>query len=167
MNRNRALVLIPVLLLIFLCTSCTTGVPEQDPYPAPPLTGPDLAGRQWDIDEYGGAVVLVSVWASWCGPCRDEVPVLSAVDEQYDSDELLVLGLIFRDNPDAARQFIEEEQPSFPSVVDADGTIAVEWGVSALPQSFLIDRNGTVVARHFGAVTQEWIDDVVIPQVAR
>lgn len=166
MSCSRIVILIP-LLMVLLCTACTTGVPEQDPYPAPSLAGPDLTGRQWNLEEHEGAVVLVSVWASWCGPCREEVPVLSAVDEQYDPDELLVLGLIFRDNPDAARQFIEEEEPSFPSVVDADGTIAVDWGVSALPQSFVVDRNGTVVARHFGAVTQEWIDDVVIPEVAR
>lgn len=167
MRRAKIRTLVSLMLVILVSCSCTTGVPEQDPYPAPSLNGSDLEGRQWNLEEHRGAVVLVSVWASWCGPCRDEVPVLSDIDTRYGPEDLQVLGLIFRDNPDAARQFIEEEHPTFPSVVDPKGTIAVEWGVTALPQSFLVDRSGTVVARHFGAVTQEWIDDVVIPQVSQ
>lgn len=150
---------------LLLATACSTGNPPQDPYPAPALHGTDLEGSRWNLEDHRGSVVLVSVWASWCGPCREEVPVLSATDEQYGPEELLVLGLVFRDNPDAARQFIADENPTFPSVVDADGTIAVDWGVSALPQSFLIDEDGSVVARYFGPVTQQWIDEVVLPLV--
>lgn len=154
-----------VLAVVLTACSPGGGVPAQDPYPAPTLDGTDMSGEHWDLQDHRGSLVLVSVWASWCGPCREEVPVLSDVDRRFDDDDLLVLGLVFRDNPDAARQFVEEEQPTFPSVVDADGTIAVDWGVSALPQTFLVDQEGAVVARHFGAVTEEWVDDVVVSRV--
>lgn len=162
---RRAWQLMAAAAALLLLAACAPVVSQEDPWPAPELQGTDFDGDAWDIDELRGSVVVVTVWASWCGPCRDEVPVLSAAEQELGPEGLKVLGVVFRDNPDAARQFVEEEEPAYPSVLDPEGTISVAWGVSALPQSFLVNRNGEVVDRHFGAATDEWIADVVAPEV--
>ena len=135
------------------------------PRPAPPLAGSDLGGQRHDLRDLRGSVVLVTAWASWCDPCRDEVPVLDEAVHRYGGDGLEVLGLNVQDRPEHARAFVEAEQPRFSSVVDHDGTRAVEWGLRGLPETFLVDRDGLVVAHRFGAVTREWVEDVVRPVV--
>lgn len=164
MTRRHGRWAAPLLALILL-TSCTPADSTQQPQPAPPLSGPGMDGVHYDLADLEGSVVVVSVWASWCGPCRQEIPVLSRAQEELGPEGLVVLGLNFRDHPSAAQEFVEEEQPGFPSVVDNKGTISVGWGVSALPQTFLVDRQGRVVERHFGAVTDTWVKDVVAPEV--
>ncbi|MCW4384777.1 TlpA family protein disulfide reductase [Salinibacterium sp. SYSU T00001] len=133
--------------------------------PAAPLAGVDMDGRHHDLAELQGSVVVVSVWASWCGPCREEVQPLSQAEQEWGDDGLVVLGVNFKDHPDAAQRFVEEEGATFPSVVDADGAISIDWGVTGVPQSFLVDREGEIAAVRFGPVTDEWIADVVVPEV--
>ncbi|MFW2514584.1 TlpA family protein disulfide reductase [Demequina sp. SO4-13] len=136
------------------------------PQPAPPLEGEGLRGEQIELAGLRGDVVVVTVWASWCAPCRDEVPVLHRALQRWDDQGFAVVGVNFRDHPDAAAQFVEQEQVAFPSVADPEGAIAVSWGVRGLPQTFLIDRSGDVAARKVGPVDDAWIDDVVAPEVA-
>lgn len=154
-----------VVLALVLAACAPTAPTRVEPRPAPALSGVDLEGTHRDVAELEGSVVVVSVWASWCGPCRDEIPVLARAQERLGPAGLVVLGLNFRDNPDAAGQFLAEVRPPFPSVADPKGTIAVGWGVSSLPQSFLLDRHGQVVAQRSGPVTDAWVDDVVVPEV--
>lgn len=165
MKYSRPRTALIAILAALVLTGC--GPTVQLDEAAPELRGTDLDGTYRDITELEGSVVVVAVWASWCGPCREEVSVLSNAQERLGPEGLMVLGLNFQDNPNSAREFVAEEQASFPSVVDRDGTISVGWGVTGIPQSFLVDRDGKIVARHFGAVTEEWIEDVVAPEVRR
>ncbi|GAA4431265.1 hypothetical protein GCM10023169_35620 [Georgenia halophila] len=135
--------------------------------PAPELAGPGLAGGRHDLADLRGSVVIVNVWASWCAPCRKEVPVLERASEELGPEGLEVLGLNARDLPDAASTFVEDLGVSYPSIVDPEGTKAVEWGVVGMPETFLVDREGNIVDRHFGEVTQEWVQEVVVPEVRR
>ncbi|MGW9551437.1 redoxin domain-containing protein [Citricoccus zhacaiensis] len=141
------------------------GTADDGPRQAPPLSGPDLQGNPQDIADLAGEVVVVNAWASWCGPCRDEMPVLEAALDAHGDDGLHVLGINTRDQPDAAQGLVAETGVTFPSVVDTEGTIAVEWGVSGMPQTFVVDRDGTIAAHRFGAVDQEWIDSTIAPLV--
>jgi DsbE subfamily thiol:disulfide oxidoreductase len=153
------------LVLAALASGCTVEEPVQVATAAPPLAGTDFAGEAWDVENLAGSVVLVTMWASWCAPCREEVPVLDRAQELHAARGLVVLGVNTQDSADAAQGFLAAEQPAFPSVVDPDGTIAVEWGVRGLPESFLVDRSGKVVARRTGPVDDAWITEVVVPVV--
>lgn len=147
-----------------LLTGCAA---EHEVTDAAPLAGVSLSGEAFDLDDLRGQVVLVTVWASWCGPCREEVPVLNEALDSFADEEFRIVGLNFRDHPDAAQRFVEQESPAFPSIRDVDGRIGVGWGVHGLPQSFLVDRGGKVVARHFGAVEDSWITEIVAPEIRR
>ncbi|MFP5345778.1 MAG: TlpA family protein disulfide reductase [Actinomycetes bacterium] len=133
---------------------------------APPLAGPTVQGGKADLADLRGKVVLVNVWASWCGPCRDELPLLARTRERLARQGLEVLGLDMSDGPVAARALLEETAAtSLTSVVDPDGTQAVAWGVRGVPETFLVDRQGVVRERRIGPVTEEWVRDVVEPSL--
>lgn len=168
MSRTRVLAAGLVLVAAVCLAACARApVGERERQPAPALQGVDFEGTHHDLGQHKGSVVVVSAWASWCGPCRDEIPVLARAQQRLGPDGLIVLGLNFRDNPDAAKEFLAAERPPFRSVMDPRGTISVAWGVAALPQSFLLDRDQNVVARHVGPVTDAWIKDTVEPEVRR
>lgn len=150
--------------VILVLSGCAP--PPAYPLPAPPLSGEDLDGQAQDLAALEGSVVIVPVWASWCGPCRDEVPVLQDALTRWGEEGLEVLGINMRDRDDSARAFLDEHGGDYPSVVDPRGTVAVGWGVTTLPVTFLVDREGQVVARHPGVVTDAWLDEVVADQVS-
>jgi cytochrome c-type biogenesis protein CcmF len=157
---------VPALALLALVLGgCAP--PVQQAEPAPPLAGPGLDGGSYDVADLRGKVVLVAAWASWCGPCRDEMPLLADAHDELGDDGLEVLGVNVRDLPEAAQDFADEHGATFPSIVDERGTRVVAWGMRGVPASYLVDREGRLVERHPGPVTQEWIDEVVVPEVRR
>ncbi len=132
--------------------------------PAPDLVGPTLDGGSYDLDDHRSEVVLVNVWASWCGPCRTEYPVLAAAAEGLRSRGLTVVGINTQDLSGKAEEFLRDMGGEvYPSVIDEDGRHAVEWGTFGVPETFVIDGTGTVRARQVGEVTPAWIDQHVVP----
>ncbi|MCF6735626.1 redoxin domain-containing protein [Blastococcus sp. KM273129] len=132
--------------------------------PAPPLAGTTLDGGHADLAELRGSVVLVNVWASWCAPCREEMPLLVETAGQWGPQGLRLVGIDVNDDDAAAREFLAGVGgTSFPSIVDADGRLAVEWGTTGVPETFVVDRDGTVVARRVGAVSAAWLAEEVLP----
>lgn len=138
---------------------------QQETAQAPELAGEGLDGEYLDLAQMRGSVVIVAAWASWCTVCRAEMPVFARAQETYGADGLALLGLNMQDRLEPARDALAQEEVDLPSIHDADGTLAVHWGVRGLPTTFLIDRDGAVVDVQHGQVTQEWIDDVVEPVV--
>jgi cytochrome c biogenesis protein CcmG, thiol:disulfide interchange protein DsbE len=138
-----------------------TGVVGRSPLvdnPAPPLAGRTLDGSFFRLERLEGSVVLVNVWASWCGPCRDEMPLLAAAQQKWTGSGLEVVGINTRDGPVAARALLRETGATgVRSVLDPDGRLAVAWGASGVPETFLVDRGGIVRARHVGPVTEQWL----------
>lgn len=131
---------------------------------APELTGPTLAGDTFDLADWRGQVVLVNVWASWCLPCRQEQPLLVSAYRELSPRGLQMVGINVRDDPEQARAFLTEfGQAPWPSVLDPDGRRAVDWGTFALPETYLLDRSGTIVAKAVGEVDQAWISANVPP----
>lgn len=135
--------------------------------PAPALAGRTLAGSQLDLADLRGSVVLVNVWAAWCAPCRDELPVLVAAERRLGERGLRVVGIDIRDGERQARELLAEAggDPA-ASVVDPQGRLAGKWQVRGVPETFVVDADGTVRALRVGAVTAEWIDDHVDPLLA-
>lgn len=135
--------------------------------PAPPLQGPTLDGGTFDLDDWRGQVVLVNVWASWCVPCQKEQPLLVSAYEQLNPQGLQIVGINVRDKPDEARAFMQKfGQAPWPSVQDPDGQRAVDWGTFALPETYLVDRSGTIVAKGVGELDAGWIQTNVVPLLA-
>lgn len=132
--------------------------------PAPPLRGTTLAGGAFDLAEQRGHVVLVNVWASWCAPCRDELPALAAAQRRWAGQGLLVAGIDMRDNAESALRLLDElHVTGLTSVADPQGTTAVAWGARGVPETFVVDRGGTVRVWAQGGVDDGWLDRYVAP----
>ncbi|SFE82916.1 TlpA family protein disulfide reductase [Blastococcus tunisiensis] len=135
--------------------------------PAPGLTGPTLDGGTFELADWDGEVVLVNVWASWCAPCRREQPLLLEAHSALGPQGLRIVGIDVRDDADDARAFLAEHGGApWPNVVDPDGVRAVEWGTFALPETYLVGRDGSVVAKASGELDAAWIDEHVVPLLA-
>ena len=125
---------------------------------APALAGPTLDGPPFDIADHRGKVVVVNVWASWCTACKKEHPELEAAAQRLSGPDVQFVGINTQDTLPDARAFMEEMgESSYPSVRDPDGRKAVDWGIFGVPETFIIDPQGTVRAKAVGAVNEEWV----------
>lgn len=114
------------------------------------LTGENVPTENLRLEEHRGQVVLVNFWASWCGPCRQEMPILDRIHERYSPMGFTVLGVNVDKNPDKARRIADKVRVSFPLLHDAGQNVSESWDVSAMPYTVLIDRNGQVQYIHRG-----------------
>jgi cytochrome c biogenesis protein CcmG/thiol:disulfide interchange protein DsbE len=132
--------------------------------PAPPLAGRTLAGGSLDLADLRGRVVLVDVWAAWCAPCRQELPVLVAAQRRLGPRGLRWVGVDLRDGSRQARDLLASVggDPA-NSLTDPQGRLARRWGVRGVPETFVVDAHGVVRDRHVGAVTRDWVDAHVLP----
>jgi thiol-disulfide isomerase/thioredoxin len=123
----------------------------------------DLNGQWVEADHFDGQLLLVNFWATWCAPCRREMPVLQAASEQY-VDELTVVGIAI-DDPGPVRDFVAELAISYPILVGSADVISTQraWGNAsgALPYTVLVDREGRIRWQHLGEVTAEELDQVL------
>lgn len=128
---------------------------------APTFVAPRLVGAgDVRLTEFRGKGVLLNFFASWCEPCRDELPLLQRAHER---GRVAVIGVLFRDSAGAARSFLREVGVTFPTV-DDDGGIASAYRVDfkpGLPMTYAIDADGTLVARHVGQLRSRDVEDLV------
>lgn len=170
--RSRHVLLATTLLLVAL-TSCTgggdgtsdPGVAKKD-HALPALSGETLSGERIDAGTYGdGRVLVINVWADWCAPCRREQPMLVDLARRYEDEGVRFLGINYQDDRHAARAWVEEFDVPYPSLFDPWGRSAAELGFPALPDTYVVDRDGTVRWVVFGETGAEQlsglIDDVL------
>jgi peroxiredoxin len=123
--------------------------------PAPNTTAPDFTlrgadGRNLRLQELHGQVVLVNFWATWCGPCREEMPRLQAVYDKYRASGFVLLGINIDDDPRAALGVAQKLKVSFPVLLDTDKKVSKLYDLSTMPSTVLIDRDGRVRYIHRG-----------------
>lgn len=135
-------------------------ISEERSEQAPDLQGPKLGGGSLSLANYRGKVVVVNLWASWCGPCRREQPQLEGVWREYRDRGVQFLGLNVRDQQAAARAFQNEFDVSYPSFFDDSSRLAFELRAQVLPTTYVIDHEGRVAFRLTGTV-----DDVLLRKV--
>ena len=112
--------------------------------PAPALAGTTLDGAPFDLAEHRGQPVLVNFWASWCGPCREEFPLLEDAAQRHAAEGLVVVGALYKDDAAPARDFAAEQGATWPTVADPERTIGAAWRVLGPPQTFFVDREGII-----------------------
>ena len=144
----RLLVLAPLILLVAATCSPADdsifGVAEMD-QPLPPLAGETLDGARLDAAAHGaGEVLVINVWATWCGPCRREQPMLVRLADRFEDDGVRFLGINYQDDRDAARGWVREFGVDYPSLFDPAGRWAADLAFPALPDTYVVDREGTI-----------------------
>ncbi len=106
----------------------------------------DLHGKAWALKDLRGQVVLVNMWATWCPPCRSEMPDLDSIYKRFKKDGLIVLAITDED-AGKARQFVDEYRLGFPILLDPDKSVHKQYTIEGLPRSFVYDRDGKLVAQ--------------------
>ncbi len=128
-------------------------------YEVTPWAGPvawtgliDITGKTWQLADLQGRAVMLNFWASWCEPCRAEMPTLQQVADLYGPEKLLVLTINFKESAARALQFAKTTGVSLPVLLDSTGTVAARWGVKVFPTTLTLDARGRPRQRIKGEV---------------
>lgn len=134
-----------------------TAFPADERVDAPDFSGTTLDGDEISLADYGGRVVVLNVWASWCGPCRTEQPVLDEVYAEYTGLSVDFLGVNIKDDDTAARAYLETRGVEYPSLYDQPGEVPQAFRGTvpprAIPSTLVIDPDGRIAARVIGPTT--------------
>jgi len=180
MDKKKQTNLIPILLLglgliliaisgfyilqnVSAQTDLTT-VPAQVNFPAPELSLTDTQGTTHALSDYQGQVVLVNLWATWCPPCKAEMPTLQAYYDKHKEEGFTIIAINDGDPPPDVLQFVDDYKLSFPVWLDPP-YIATEQSFKTLnlPSSFVIDQNGTTRLSWVGEINRKMLDKFVTP----
>src|SRR5215475_8154091 len=122
----------------------------RDPDPAPDLNAKDVNGKELSLEAYKGKVVLLNFWATWCGPCRAEIPGLIRIQEVY-KDRLQIIGMdVDDDDPEQLRAFVKNRGINYPVAMTSAAVRLAYGGIAALPTVFVINQDSKVVQKHVG-----------------
>ena len=164
-SASTRLLLCGVLLSICWCSAAASatetetmrGLGLQAPneaVEAPEFSLSDLSGKQVRFKGFRGQLVFLNFFATWCGPCREEMPGMERLYRAHREKGFMVLAVNLQESAKMIRPFVESLKLSFPTVMDTDGAVSREYGVRALPVSFLIGRDGHILWRAIGG--RDW-----------
>jgi peroxiredoxin len=156
-----------ILLTSNYSTPSTASVRVSGPavvdFPAPELQLHDIDGNPVSLSDYRGQVVLVNNWATWCPPCRQEMPILDAYFRDHRHQDFLIVAIDAGDPAEMVADFIDRYGLSFPVWVDPSSSALNSFRNNYLPSSYLIDQKGQVVMAWSGAVTYASLDQNITP----
>jgi peroxiredoxin len=134
---------------------------------APDFSLPQLNGETLNLSDYRGKVVLLDFWATWCDPCRDEVPHFVELQNRYGDQGFQVIGVSMDDSPEPVRDFYQQFKMNYPVVMGNARTGELYGGVLGLPIAFLVGRDGRIDSRHTGAIDLASLDHEIATQLQR
>lgn len=123
---------------------------------APELALQDLDGKLRQLSDFRGKVVAVNFWATWCPPCREELPSMQRTYEAYRERNFEILGVNVGENWDTVAPFLEDFALGYPILLDTDSSAMAKWGIMGLPTTFILDRQGRITHRITGG--RDWDD---------
>jgi len=152
------------ILRDFTSQTDLSAVPVEVDYPVPELTLTDLQGVPRSLKDYRGKVILVNLWATWCGPCKEEMPTLQAYHNKYENEGFTVIAINDGDPTADVMQFVKDFKLTFPIWLDPE-YIATEQAFKTmnLPSSYIIDRDGIVRSYWVGAINRKNLERYVTP----
>ena len=132
-----------------------TIAPQAERSSAPGFVAERLEGGKADLRDFKGKVVLLNFWATWCMPCRKEMPSMEALRQKYSQQDLLVVAISIDEGAKSrVASYVKSLQLGFPILLDPEGEVSDLYKVSGLPASYLIDRNGKLISRIVGS--EDW-----------
>lgn len=154
-------------LLMFggLLQAAQTLTPLENQPPAPDFELKDVDGKQHRLSDYRGKVVIVNFWATWCPPCREEMPSMQRAWERLKGDGVVMLAVNVGEDEEQVFTFTADYPVDFPMLLDQDSTVISKWPIKALPTTFVIDQEGRIVYRAVGG--REWDDPALLIPVRR
>jgi cytochrome c biogenesis protein CcmG/thiol:disulfide interchange protein DsbE len=170
MNRR---LLIPLIVFVVLAGFLFVGLwrdPREVPSPLVGKPAPAFSLAQLHVPDktlgaadMKGKVWLMNVWASWCVSCREEHPLLVALSK---SKVVPIIGLDYKDDPAAGKRWLADNgDPYDLSVMDHDGRVGIDYGVYGVPETFLIDKTGTIRYKQIGPITEDALKNKILPMI--
>lgn len=163
--RNAAIVVgIVLAVLIVLLATRGTSRPISSRIvgqAAPAFTGTTLDGSTWSMAAHRGEWVVVNFFATWCTPCRIEDPQIQQFVEAHRDDPVKVISVAFSDDAQSIREYWTTERNTWPVLPADTGSIALDYGVTKVPESYVVAPSGLVVAGFYGGVTAASLDEVI------
>ena len=138
-----------------------SAVPVKVDFSAPELNLKDLAGKPVSLKDHIGSVVLVNLWATWCPPCREEMPTLQIFYEKHKKEGFVLIAIDQEETREVVEPFVEEFGLTFPVWLDIDYLAEREFNTSNLPSSYVIDRSGRVRLMWIGGISKKNLDKYV------
>jgi cytochrome c biogenesis protein CcmG, thiol:disulfide interchange protein DsbE len=158
---NRSVLIVGVLITLALIGILFVGLGKNPNEIRSPLVGKPApmfslaevgTGRVVDVNSLKGRPVVINFWATWCGPCWEEHPVLVATAKS--NPQVQFLGVVFQDTDEKILGFLQQRGSSYPTVVDDKGKTAIAYGVGGVPETFFLDANGVIVSKFSGPISQ-------------
>jgi cytochrome c biogenesis protein CcmG/thiol:disulfide interchange protein DsbE len=140
-----------------------SAIPAKVNYAAPSLTLNDLEGKPHSLNDYPGQVVLVNLWATWCPPCLEEMPVFEGFYRDYSTNGFLIIAINDGDPLSDVQEFVENYGLTFPIWSDPEYSTEQTFETMNLPSSYVIDRQGRVRLRWVGAISRAMLEKYVLP----
>ena len=166
---NRTVLIVGLLIVAAVVAILFLGLGKDPSHIDSPLIGrpaPGFAlkavgsGETIDLTQYRGKPVIVNFWATWCRPCWDEHPVLTAQSQMY-GNQVQFVGVVFQDEESKIQGFLRERGWAYPTLIDDKGKTAIAYGVGGVPETFFLDSNGKIVAKYEGPISPEQLQAYV------
>ncbi len=166
-----ALFIVGIMLLLWMAVqsngsqSAAQSVPQapEQGKPASNFTSPALTGGEIALADYAGEVVIVNFWATWCPPCKAEMPGINNFYEAHQDNGLVVLAVNAQESESQVRPFIEASGFTFPVLLDPAGSVVNQYQVHSFPTTIVIDREGVVRHIQVGMISEEELEGIVTP----
>jgi peroxiredoxin len=161
MKRFVAIILWICIINLTACSTRDAPQPAVEGKPAPDFTLVDLAGQKTRLSDLKGKVVLVNFWATWCPPCREEIPSMANLNRIMAGKPFRMLAIsIDQGGKEAVESFFRKSRTILPALLDTNGAVSKLYGTTGVPETFVIDRKGVIIKKVIGALN--WSDPEVV-----
>lgn len=143
--------------------SLTSTVPLNRP--APDFTVTAIDGQQLRLSDLRGKVVVLNIWASWCVPCIEEAGELNRSFDTYKGRDVVFVGIAFNDDDEQVRKFVAQHKVPYRVALDLEGRIAIDLGITGVPETFFIDPEGRLTQKWIGPITARQLNSLLAPMV--
>ena len=155
LRKSRVLLVVLVILAGWILSACDKK--EEQPVlvaevgrPAPDFSLADLNGKVWKMSDLRGKVVFINFWATWCQPCREEMPSMEALHRDMQGSPFQMLAILSSDTAANAEMMVKMVGATFPILLDPDGTVSRAYGITGVPETYIIDPEGVLREKFLG-----------------
>ena len=155
-NKSLHIIITILAILVVGIAGCSKPQEEQQPLKvelgklAPDFELQDTTGKTWKLSALKGQVVFVNFWATWCPPCREEMPAMQELYKSMPSDKFKMLSILSNDDPTVAANFAAKGGFEFPVLIDPDSQIGQAYGLTGVPETYIVDKQGILRQKYLG-----------------